>query len=254
MPVQIHLSETEDEVDGCLDQHGERPAFYLDRVGLLGPRTVLAHGCWLDRAELELIAERGATVVTNPVANLKLAVGARLPLRRRARRPGSRSALGTDGARLEQLARPARRREDVRPAAEERGARPGGGDRGGGAGESRPGVARGCSAADGLERRRPGRLPARAPGRPGARARRRSTPASSTRPTPPRLRRPSSAGGSSTARASSATARRSSPGPASAPRACSAEPPSRGLRGRRRRRGGGSARGRSRARGRAPRG
>ncbi len=96
LPVQIHLSETEDEVATCEAQHGERPAFYLDRLGMLGPQTVLAHGCWLDRAELELIAERGATVVTNPVANLKLAVGRVFPYRD-ARRAGIEVGLGTDG-------------------------------------------------------------------------------------------------------------------------------------------------------------
>ena len=51
-PVQIHLSETEPEVIECLATHGERPARYLDRVGLLSPRTVLAHGVWLDDDEL----------------------------------------------------------------------------------------------------------------------------------------------------------------------------------------------------------
>jgi 5-methylthioadenosine/S-adenosylhomocysteine deaminase len=96
LPVQIHLSETEDEVTGCVEAHGERPAFYLDRTGLLGPRTVLAHGCWLDRAELELIAERGATVATNPVANLKLAVGRVFPYGD-AREAGVAIGLGTDG-------------------------------------------------------------------------------------------------------------------------------------------------------------
>ena len=69
---------------------------YLDHVGLLGPRTVLAHGCWLDDAELDLIAERGATVVTNPVANLKLAVGRVFPYRA-ARERGVEVGLGTDG-------------------------------------------------------------------------------------------------------------------------------------------------------------
>jgi 5-methylthioadenosine/S-adenosylhomocysteine deaminase len=96
VPVQIHLSETEDELNGCLAEHGERPAFYLDRVGMLGPHTVLAHGCWLDRAELELIADRGATVVTNPVANLKLAVGRVFPYLE-ARDAGIEVGLGTDG-------------------------------------------------------------------------------------------------------------------------------------------------------------
>jgi 5-methylthioadenosine/S-adenosylhomocysteine deaminase len=96
LPVQIHLSETEDEVSACVADRGMRPAFYLDKVGLLGPNTVLAHGVWLDRDELELIAERGATVVTNPEANLKLAVGRVFPYAA-AREAGVQLGLGTDG-------------------------------------------------------------------------------------------------------------------------------------------------------------
>ena len=96
-PVQIHLSETEQEVLDCLREHGERPAHYLDRLGLLAERTVLAHGVWLDDEELALIAERGATVVSNPVANMKLAVGGVFPYPR-ARTAGVRVGLGTDGA------------------------------------------------------------------------------------------------------------------------------------------------------------
>jgi 5-methylthioadenosine/S-adenosylhomocysteine deaminase len=96
IPVQIHLSETEQEVSDCLEQHGLRPAAYLDRVGMLSERTVLAHGVWLDRAELELIAERGCTVVANPVANMKLAVGGVLPYPT-AREAGVAVGLGTDG-------------------------------------------------------------------------------------------------------------------------------------------------------------
>jgi 5-methylthioadenosine/S-adenosylhomocysteine deaminase len=96
LPIHIHLSETEKEVTDCVAAYGVRPAAYLDRCGVLGPRTMLAHGVWLDDAELELIAERGATVVTNPVANLKLAVGGVFPY------PGARKrdvalGLGTDG-------------------------------------------------------------------------------------------------------------------------------------------------------------
>jgi 5-methylthioadenosine/S-adenosylhomocysteine deaminase len=97
LPVQIHLSETEKEVQDCLAEHGERPAFYLDRLGLLSERTVLAHGVWLDPDELALVAERGATVVTNPVANMKLAVGGVFPYPA-ARSAGLAVGLGTDGA------------------------------------------------------------------------------------------------------------------------------------------------------------
>jgi 5-methylthioadenosine/S-adenosylhomocysteine deaminase len=97
LEVQIHLSETEREVADCLRENGVRPARYLDDLGLLGERTVIAHGVWLDEDELALIAERGATVVTNPVANLKLAVGGVFPYPA-ARAAGVEVGLGTDGA------------------------------------------------------------------------------------------------------------------------------------------------------------
>jgi 5-methylthioadenosine/S-adenosylhomocysteine deaminase len=96
IPVQIHLSETAQEVDQCIAEHGMRPAEWLDRCGLLRPSTVLAHGVYLDQGELELIAERGATVVTNPVANMKLAVGGFFPYVG-ARERGVALGLGTDG-------------------------------------------------------------------------------------------------------------------------------------------------------------
>jgi 5-methylthioadenosine/S-adenosylhomocysteine deaminase len=94
--MQIHLSETEQEVNDCLEAHGKRPAAYLDELGFLGPRTLLAHGVWFDETELELIAERGATVVTNPAANMKLAVGGVFPYPKAARADVS-IGLGTDG-------------------------------------------------------------------------------------------------------------------------------------------------------------
>jgi len=97
LPVHIHLSETEGEVHDCVAAHGVRPALYLDRIGLLTPRTLLAHGVWLDDSELALIGERGATVVTNPVSNLKLAVGGVFPYAN-ARKHGVPVGLGTDGA------------------------------------------------------------------------------------------------------------------------------------------------------------
>lgn len=96
LPIHIHLSETEQEVEDCIEQHRVRPAAYLDRLGVLGERTLLAHGVWLDEAELELIAERGCTVVANPVANMKLAVGGAFPYPA-ARRAGVAVGLGTDG-------------------------------------------------------------------------------------------------------------------------------------------------------------
>jgi 5-methylthioadenosine/S-adenosylhomocysteine deaminase len=97
LPVHIHLSETEGEVHDCVAAHGVRPAAYLDRLGMLTSRAILAHGVWLDDDELKLIGERGATIVTNPVSNLKLAVGGVFPYAT-ARGHGISVGLGTDGA------------------------------------------------------------------------------------------------------------------------------------------------------------
>ena len=97
VPLQIHLSETSGEVDDCLAAHGMRPAVYLDSLGGLSERTVLAHGVWLDDAELALIAERGATIVTNPASNMKLDTGRAFPYAA-ARAAGVPVGIGTDGA------------------------------------------------------------------------------------------------------------------------------------------------------------
>ncbi len=95
--VHIHLSETRGEVEECRKRHGTTPARLLERLGLVGPNLVAAHGIHLDREEIGMLAAAGATVVTNPVSNLKLAVGGIFPYRE-AREAGLRVALGTDGA------------------------------------------------------------------------------------------------------------------------------------------------------------
>ncbi len=95
--VHIHLSETRDEVKACVERHGMRPAHFLRNVGLLSPRLVVAHGVYMEPEEMELLAESGATVVTNPTANMKLATGGIFDFRT-ARQVGLRVALGTDGA------------------------------------------------------------------------------------------------------------------------------------------------------------
>lgn len=96
VPLHIHLSETQGEVDDCLAAHGVRPAFLLDRLGVVGPWLVAAHGVYLDRDEMALLAGAGATVVHNPAANLKLATGGILDYAA-AKATGLRVVLGTDG-------------------------------------------------------------------------------------------------------------------------------------------------------------
>ncbi|MCL7980441.1 MAG: amidohydrolase, partial [marine benthic group bacterium] len=102
LPIQIHLSETLHEVEECVATHGVKPTFHLKRHGILDRPTTLAHGVWLERDELELLADHPATVVHNPVSNLKLACGQGREVRGwfdypTAKVEGVNVALATDG-------------------------------------------------------------------------------------------------------------------------------------------------------------
>lgn len=102
LPIQIHVSETLREVEDCVAEHGLRPAFHLERCGIFDRPTTIAHGVWLDRNELEMLGSHPATIVHNPVSNLKLACGQGRDVRGWFDYPGARAAgvnvaLATDG-------------------------------------------------------------------------------------------------------------------------------------------------------------
>jgi 5-methylthioadenosine/S-adenosylhomocysteine deaminase len=69
---------------------------YTADLGLLGPRTNVIHAVWTDDADLDLIAQAGASVAHNPVSNLRLGSGV-MPLRRLLDR-GIPVGLGVDEA------------------------------------------------------------------------------------------------------------------------------------------------------------
>lgn len=94
--IHIHLSETEKEVNDCVAQHGKRPARLVDECGILTPKTVAAHCCWLDEAECSLLGRRGVHVSHNPASNMKLATNRAMPWQELTR-AGVNVCLGTDG-------------------------------------------------------------------------------------------------------------------------------------------------------------
>ncbi|WP_232703450.1 amidohydrolase [Halobacterium wangiae] len=96
VPVHFHANETTAEVDPIVDERGVRPLKYADSVGLLEPGDFLAHGVHTDDSEVELLAERSASVVHCPASNMKLASGM-APVQA-MREAGVNVALGTDGA------------------------------------------------------------------------------------------------------------------------------------------------------------
>lgn len=95
-PVHIHVSETAKEVEDCRKQHnGMTPVEYLDSIGLINERAMLAHCVHLTDRDREIIAARGAYIAHNPVSNLKLCSG--VFDFERAKAAGCRVTLGTDG-------------------------------------------------------------------------------------------------------------------------------------------------------------
>jgi len=73
--VHIHASETQEEVRQIKEKYGMRPIEFLDSLGLLTERTLLAHSIWLSDKEIGLIYKRGAKVTHCPISNMKLASG-----------------------------------------------------------------------------------------------------------------------------------------------------------------------------------
>jgi guanine deaminase len=74
--VQTHISENQNEVTWVQQLFPEAEyADVYDRYGLLGERTVLAHGVWLTEEELDLLARRKARIAHCPNSNLFLGSG-----------------------------------------------------------------------------------------------------------------------------------------------------------------------------------
>ncbi len=94
--LHIHVAETEEEVERFVREKGMRPVEYLDSIGFLSQRVLMAHGVHLSRREIELVRRRGASVSHNPISNMKLGAGI-APVAEYLK-AGITVALGTDGA------------------------------------------------------------------------------------------------------------------------------------------------------------
>ena len=91
----VHLSETQKEVDDCIEKYHCRPVELLNRWGILGPQTILAHGVHFNDEEIGLVADTKTVVAHCPTSNLKLGSG-QMDLQKYWDK-GVQVALGTDG-------------------------------------------------------------------------------------------------------------------------------------------------------------
>ncbi len=91
-----HVLETKTQIAANLERYGRSSVSYLGDLGLLTPRSSLAHCVWMDPAEFSAVRQGGATIVHNPVSNLRCGSGL-LPVADLLE-GGVSVALGADGA------------------------------------------------------------------------------------------------------------------------------------------------------------
>lgn len=93
----FHIHAAEHSVDqyDSLQSHGLRVIDRLKKFGILGPRSIVAHGVHIDAKEMEILAETGTWVTHQPRSNMNNAVGvAEIESMSRA---GIKVCLGNDG-------------------------------------------------------------------------------------------------------------------------------------------------------------
>lgn len=95
LPVHIHLSENEKEVNDVKKKFGKLPMEVLNDVGFLNRKLILAHGTFISDSELDMIKDRDVSICTNPVSNLNLGCG--IADIRKYVDKGINVCLGTDG-------------------------------------------------------------------------------------------------------------------------------------------------------------
>ena len=90
--LHIHVAEDSYDVSHSHDKYDLDPLVRLDKFGLLGEKTLIAHGLWISSQEVELLNQRNAFMVHNARSNMNNGVGYNRHL------PAVKwSALGTDG-------------------------------------------------------------------------------------------------------------------------------------------------------------
>lgn len=95
-PINIHVSETEFEVESSYNNNGVSPVKYLDDIGVFDVHTVAAHCVHVSDDDIRILSNKNVSVVHNPSSNLKLASGI-APIQKMID-AGVNVAIGTDGS------------------------------------------------------------------------------------------------------------------------------------------------------------
>jgi 5-methylthioadenosine/S-adenosylhomocysteine deaminase len=96
LPMHIHLAETKAQsVQGSVI-YGHSLLRHLDSLGVVAANLSCAHSIWIEDADIEIFAKRGATPVHNPASNLR--IGSGLAKVKEFIAAGVNVGLGTDGS------------------------------------------------------------------------------------------------------------------------------------------------------------
>jgi cytosine/adenosine deaminase-related metal-dependent hydrolase len=96
--IQTHVDESIYEMIHGPRFYGKHTMLHLHELGVLGPRFSIAHGVWLTREEIDVMAQTQTSVSHNPSSNLRLRAGI-APLNGLLE-AGVNVALGMDGTTL----------------------------------------------------------------------------------------------------------------------------------------------------------
>jgi len=96
--ITTHLSQSPDEGDLIRERHGCTPTEYLERMGVLGPDTLVAHCIYASDDDLAIIARTKTTVLCCPRTFARGGVTASW---QRFRSKGIRTVIATDGYNLD---------------------------------------------------------------------------------------------------------------------------------------------------------
>ncbi len=94
-PLYVHMSETQTEHEECIERYGMTPMAFFDSLGLWDFGGSIYHGVWIDDNDMEIMKNRGISVISNPASNAKLASGI-APISKYLEK-GIMVGLGTDG-------------------------------------------------------------------------------------------------------------------------------------------------------------
>ena len=94
--INIHVSESEKEIEDSFERYGKSPVQRLNDLGLLDASTLAVHCVYLSNHDIEIFKEKNISVSNNPGSNLKLGNGfARIS---DLLDSGINVCLGTDGS------------------------------------------------------------------------------------------------------------------------------------------------------------